>query len=475
MKKNRQNSHLALVIISFIVIFWLWSAFWHNYSAGISSLCETINLCEQKVVHNEINNNQTTPEKEVKKLYKDKNTKSENRISLEKFWKVYKILETKAVEQWKLDDLKHIEDTVIAWLVRSLDDPYSLYMSEKDNKNFKEDLAWNFEWIWAELQMKNELVTVVSPLKDSPAIKAGLRPQDIIFKVDGEDITWWSLTDVVKMIRWPKWEEVVLSIMRAWENGLIEIKIIRDVIHINSVKFELKNWTWEAIWYISINQFWDSTVREYFEALEEAQKADLKWIIIDLRYNWWWYLDWSIVLSSPFLEESSLVTNIKSKNWSEDKLTIKYDTKLKGLPIVILINWWSASASEIVAWALRDHKKAILVWSTSFWKWTVQELISLNWKSSVRVTTAKWFTPNWQNIHKTWITPDVEIPRNYEDISDWEDAQIDKAIEILLNWDFDQFFLEKLSLTWSSILKYNASWTLVTESASWSIIPEKAK
>ncbi len=469
MEQNRQNSHLMFKIITFFIIFWLWLSFWHQYSSEIWSICNWLSLCEQTEAQTILNDQNIDHEKTDKS--EDKNNK--DRIWLDKFWKVYKILESKAVEQWKLDDLKHIEDSVIAWLVRSLDDPYSLYMSEQDNKNFKEDLAWNFQWIWAELQMKNELVTVVSPLVDSPAIKAGLRPQDIILKVDEEDINGWSLSDVVKIIRWPKWEEVVLSIMRKWENGLIDIKIIRDIIHINSVKYELKNGTGEAIAYISVNQFWDSTVREYFEALKKAEEDNITWIILDLRYNGWWYLDWSIVLSSPFLENSSLVTNIKSKNWSENKMTINFESKLKSLPIVVLINWWSASASEIVAWALRDHKRAILLWSKSFWKWTVQELVSLPWKSSVRITTAKWFTPNWQNIHKSWITPDIEIPRNYEDISNWDDAQINKAIETLLQWDFNKYFDLKISLTWSSILKYDSSWAVVTQDGSWSVLNDE--
>lgn len=388
----------------------------------------------------------------------------QDKISINKLWDVYTILKDKAVEQEKLNDYKHIEDSVIGGLVRSLDDPYSLYMSEKENKDFKEDLAWNFEWIWAELQMKDEMVTVVSPLKDSPAMKAWIRPQDIIVKVNNKEITWWALSDVIKVIRWPKWEEVALTILRKWEMWLIDIKIIRDVIHVTSVKYELKNSTWEIkIAYISINQFWDSTIKEYIDSISQAEKDDVKWIVLDLRYNWWWYLDWAVAISSPFLNAWDIVTTMKSKSSQDEKRAVSYNTKIKNLAMVVLINWWSASASEIVAWALRDHKKAILLWSTSFWKWTVQELVPLSWKSSLRVTTAKWYTPKGQNIHKVWINPDVDIGRNYEDLSSWNDQQLNKAIEILKSKSLNEFFDKKESLTWVAVIKYNSSGSIVME------------
>ena len=456
--KNNKKNHLFFRLTSLLIVFSVWLTIWLNYEKYGSIFGYLANDYTKEI---ELKINNITDWVEAKE---DTQENAKEEISLDKLWKVYEILNKKAVEQEKLKNYKHIEDSIIAWLVRSLDDPYSLYMTQKENKNFKEDLAWNFEWIWAELQMKNELVSVVSPLKDSPAIKAGLRPQDIIIKVDDQDITGWSLTDVVKIIRWPKWEKVILSVLRAWASWIIKIEIIRDVIHINSVKYEIKNWTWALpIAYISINQFWDSTVREYFEALNSASSDNVKAIILDLRYNWWGYLEGSVVIASPFLKTWDMITSVKSKNATDNKTAIKYNTKIKDLPMVVLINLWSASASEIVAWALRDHKKAILVWSRSFWKWTVQELVPLSWKSSLRVTTAKWYTPNGQNIHKVWIKPDVDIVRHYEDISTWKDAVIEKAIELLNEWHFERFYDEKTSLTWSSILNYNSSWALVIE------------
>ena len=379
-------------------------------------------------------------------------------LSFDKFWKVHSIIEKKGVDSEKLNNIKNLEDSIISWLVRSLDDPYSLYMTEKENEEFKEDMSWNFEWIWAELSMKNEMVTVVSPLKDSPAINAGLLPQDIIIKVDDKEISWWSLFDVVKVIRWPKWETVSLTVIRKWESDFIEIPIIRDVIKLNSVKYEKKG----SIAYISINQFWDKTTKEFFAALSDAKADNSEWIILDLRFNWWWYLDWSVIVASPFLEIWEQITEIASKQWSEKKRAAHFDANFRDKPLVVIINWWSASASEIVAWALRDHKRAVLVWEKSFWKGTVQELVPLSWKSSLRITTAKWYTPNWINIHKSWITPDVIIPWTYDQMKNWNDIQLDVAIKLLEEGDFDQrYFQEKPSLTWSHVHEYNGSWEII--------------
>lgn len=407
----------------------------------------------------------------------------DNKLSFVKFWKVYSIIEQKWIDWDKLNDKKHLEDAVIAGLVRSLDDPYSLYMTEQENEEFKEDLAGNFEWIGAELSMKDELVTVVSPLKDSPAMNAGIMPQDVIVKVDDKEILGWALTDVIKKIRGPKWEEVKLTISREKEPELKEIKIIRDTIHIESVKYEFR----DNYAIISVNQFGDNTVSEFFDALKKAEKDNPKWVIMDLRYNWWWYLDASVVLASPFLDKWDIVTTMKSKDADQDpkdlqkdaykdiktalmkrlsediKYAINIESSLKGKPMVVLINLWSASASEIVAGALRDNERAILLGTKSFWKWTVQELVNLSWKSSLRITTAKWYTPNGINIHKVGITPDIIVPRTYDELIAKKDPQLDMAIKVLSEWDFDKFFKEKLSLTGSAVIEYNWNWTVVSK------------
>jgi len=434
-----------LVLILFFI--W-WGLVTLKHQSFLSYACSTDIVCDKYVLWQSIYAQET-----------NEDLKNTDKISFNKFFQVYEIIKKKWVESEKMNNTKELEDNIIAGLVRTLDDPYSMYMTEKQNKNFKDDMAWNFQWIWAELQMKDEMVIVTSPLKNSPAINAWLLPQDIIIKVDDEDILWWTLREVVKKIRWPKWEEVILTVVRKTANKPVEIKITRDVIHLTSVEYELKDWN---IWYIEVNQFWDSTNQEFFDAIDNLKKNPLKWLILDLRFNWWWYLDWAVILSSPFIEGWKTVTVIKSKKWESVKKVIPFISKInQEIPMIVLINWGSASASEIVAWALRDANRAILLWETSFWKWSVQEIVPLTGDSSLRITTAKWYTPKGQNIHKVWIEPDVKIARTYDDMAEDKDPQLDKAMEMIKEWDFQKFFDEKLSLTWSSVMEFSSTWSLI--------------
>ena len=281
----------------YLTVFSTWIFYWIANQDSVKIACYEYSLCKSAFLDN----------------YLSDAGAWDLKISMDKFWRVYELLEEKAVEQEKLKDIKHIEDSVIWWLVRSLDDPYSLYMTEKKNEEFKEDLAWNFEWIWAELSMKDELVTVVTPLKDSPAIKAWIQPQDIIIEVDWKTIEGWSLFDVVKIIRGPKWEKVTLWIVRDWESWMIDIDIYRDVIHIDSVNFEMID---DKYANISINQFWDTTITEFYNSVEKAVEQSPEGLVLDLRFNWGWYLESSIIIASPFLEAWDLVTKIDSINWS---------------------------------------------------------------------------------------------------------------------------------------------------------------
>jgi len=426
-------------IISLLAIFFIWwNIFAIKNTDEIENLCENLHFCE--------------------------NNLDENKISTKKLEKIFKIIKEKWYETDNLNNPKKVEDNLLIWLVKTLDDPFSMFMPAKESEDFHEDMAWNFEWIWAELQMVDWAIIITSPLKWSPAIKAWLMPQDIILKVNWEDILWQDLSNVVKKIRWPKWTKVVLNVYRKSEWKTLDIEIVRGTIHINSVKYELKKSPkWQNVWYISINQFWDKTIKEFYQWLEDAQKDNVKYVVLDLRFNWWWYLDWAVWIASPFLEKWSIVTTIKSKAWNKELKTIPLWWNFPNIPMAVLINWWSASASEIVSWALRDNKRAILVWEKSFWKWSVQELVPFSDWSNLRITTAKWYTPNDQNIHRIWITPDVKIKRTFEDMVAKKDPQLNKAIEILEEWNLERFFSEKKSLTWSTILSFNSSWVLITD------------
>lgn len=442
---------LSKVSISllFVIFFIWWNLFAIKNFSSVEKFCENNFVCEKFFLEDKENF------QENEKIWE---------INLKKINKVFNLIKRKWYETDNLDDPKKVEDNLLVWLVKTLDDPFSSYMPAKQTKDFKEDMAWNFEWIWAELQVKDGAIMITSPLKWSPAIKAWLMPKDIILKVNWEDILWQDLSTVVSKIRWPKWEKVVLNVYRKSELKTLDIPIIRDRIHINSVKYELKKSPkWENVWYISINQFWDKTIQEFYEWLQNAQEDNVKELVLDLRFNWWWYLEWAVWIASPFLDKWSIITTIKSKAWNKELKSSPLSWQFPNLPMAILINWWSASASEIVSWALRDHKRAILVWEKSFWKWSVQELVPFSDGSNLRITTAKWYTPNDQNIHQIWINPDVEIKRTFEDMMAKKDPQLDKAIEILEKWNLNQFFNKKTSLTWATVLSFNSSWVLITD------------
>ncbi|MCD5383125.1 S41 family peptidase [Candidatus Gracilibacteria bacterium] len=429
-----------------------------NFSS-LENLCKTHYLCFNYFLEDK----NFLPENEDKKEIEEK-----QKINLEKINKILNIIEKKGYESEKLNDNKKLEDNILKGVVATLGDPFSSYMPAKQTEDFKEEMAGNFEGIGAELQTKDGMIIITSPLKGSPAIKAGLMPKDIILKVDGEDILGQNLSDVVKKIRGPKGTEVVLTVFRKNEEEKfgkeIDIKIIRDTIHINSVKYELKKSPkGENVGYISINQFGDKTIEEFYTGLQQAEKDDVKYLILDLRFNGGGYLDGAVWIASPFLEKGALITTIKSKEGNKELRSIPFGKGFPNLPMAVLINGGSASASEIVSGALRDHEKAILVGEKSFGKGSVQTLVPFDDGSNLKLTIAKWFTPNDQDIHQVGINPDVKIGKTFDDMVAKKDPQLDKAIEILENGNLKQFFEEKKFLTGSAVMKFNSSGILVTD------------
>jgi carboxyl-terminal processing protease len=223
-----------------------------------------------------------------------------------------------------------------------------------------------------------------------------------------------NIVEAVEKIKWPAWTKVKLKILRPWEKEILEKEVVRNKIKIPTVETKTFSWAYENIGYISLNMFWEESSKEFKNALEKMKNKD--WIIIDLRDNWGWYLNWAVEIISNFIENWKKVVEVKWKTifdnsvynsaWLDDKYKWK---------IVILINWNSASASEITAWALRDYNKAILVWEKSYWKWSVQTTKLFSDWSELKYTIAKWFTPKWKNIDWIWIEPDIEVKFEKQD------------------------------------------------------------
>jgi carboxyl-terminal processing protease len=366
----------------------------------------------------------------------------DDELDLTKFWEVYNIIKKHNYDVDWINKDKLI-DGAIKWMVDGLWDKFSSYMTPDETKKFNDVLSWDFEWIWAVVE-KNELwVLVERIIKWSPAKKSWLRSKDIIIKANDEKLEWLGLYEAVAKIKWPAWSKVVLDVLRSWEKEILKIEIIRQKIKIPSV--DSKDIENSNIWYISINMFWQDTAIEFMRALSKFDKKD--WIIVDLRDNWWWYLQSAVSILSNFVEkdETLVVTKYKDlfSNISYPSINDWYIYKWK---IVILINENSASASEITAWALKDYKKAILVWKKSYWKWSVQKPFDLDDWSMLKLTIAKWFTPEDINIDKEWINPDVEISFKEEDYKNEYDRQFEEAkkvLEIFINNKAYKLSIEK--------------------------------
>lgn len=347
-------------------------------------------------------------------------------VNMTLFWDAWNILSSNYVDPHALVTEEMIFGA-IKGMVASVDDPYTNFMTPKENREFQESMEGHLEGIGAELTLRNGMLTVISPLKNSPAQRAGLQPEDIIYEVDGNSTEDMTLEQAVMNIRGKKGTVVVLTVLRKNYSEPITIRIVRDVINVNSIDWEMKG----DIAVIEINQFGDSTKQEFSKAISEILSRRPTGVVLDLRYNGGGYLDGAIDISSEFLEKEKVVT-IKRRNPEDDEVIyVNGQARLANIPLVILINKGSASAAEIVAGAVQDHNRGTVIGESSFGKGTVQTVENLIGGSSLRVTIAKWFTPNDQNINESGITPDIIVERTSEDFESGEDPQLEKAIEYL--------------------------------------------
>ncbi len=322
-------------------------------------------------------------------------------------------------------------------MVEAVGDPYSVFMTPVENEDFRESLNGKLEGIGAELTLRDGQIIVVAPLKGSPAQKAGLMPEDVIISVDGNELKNPTLQDTVKLIRGPKGSQVKLGVLREGEQKVLEFTITRDNITVPSTEFEVKETASGSIGYISVNQFAENTNQEVQKALESVEEEpDLVGLIIDLRFNGGGYLERAVDLASMFLKQGKVVT--VARRGTEPESHYVYGRPIDtDTPLVVLINEGSASASEILAGALQDHKRATIIGKTSFGKGTVQEIFELPGGSSLRVTVAKWLTPNGIDLGKAGVVPDVVVERTLEDFDANEDPQLDAAIEWLVTGKYN--------------------------------------
>lgn len=349
-------------------------------------------------------------------------------IDFSLFWKVWGILKDKYVDKSKLD-AHELFYGAIDGMLAATGDPYTTFFSPKENQEFNEDISGTFEGIGAEMGMKDDIITIIAPLDGMPAEKAGLLPGDKIVKIDGVVSSGYSLDEAVKHIRGPKGTSVTLTIFRVGEEETRDIVVQRGVILVKSVRFEMKD---NGVAYIRVSRFGDDTEAGFKDAVKQTLAKKASGLVIDLRSNPGGFLETAVSMASMMLPSGKVVVMEENGKGERTELKARGGDVLSGLPTVVLINEGSASASEILAGALRDNRDNVrLVGKKSFGKGSVQELISVSADTAVKITVARWLTPSGKQIHNVGITPDDEVGISADDRTNKRDPQLDKASEVI--------------------------------------------
>lgn len=366
---------------------------------------------------------------EVQKLEGKLSDKSPQEVDFKLFWDVWSLAEEKFINK-PLDYQKMLYGA-ISGALQALDDPYTDFLTPEDTENLSLELDGSFEGIGAEISIRDQLLTIITPIDGSPAENAGLLPGDIIYKIDDTETLNLSLNEAVNLIRGPKKSRVTLSIIREGFDQPKDYVITRDEIDIKSAKAEIIENQGQKIGYLEITSFSEDTAAEFKSAVTEILKNEPQGIILDLRNNPGGILQASIDIAGEFIPKGEIGAIEKFSDGRTNEFRTETDPRLNNLPLVIVVNEGSASASEILAGALRAHLKAILIGQKTFGKGSVQELISLKDGSSVRISVAKWLTPANEDINEQGLQPDLEVELSEEDRDQDQDPQLDEAIKII--------------------------------------------
>ncbi len=359
----------------------------------------------------------------------NKNIGQPDGVDFSLFWDAWVKIQNKYVGSGELN----YQDMVygaIAGMVKSLKDPYTVFLPPEESKIFLEDISGSFSGVGMEIGIRKGQLTVISPLENTPAQEAGIRAGDKILEVDGKPTSEITIEEAVSMIRGEKGTQVSLMIYRTdWEKPR-EIKIERNIIKVPSLKWELIDGG--DIAYIKLYHFSQEADYEFSQASREIINSSAKRIILDLRNNPGGFLDVAQNIAGWFLERGDIVVIEDFGGAEENKEhNAAGNSELLKYPVVILINQGSASGSEILAGALRDNRDIKLIGETSFGKGSVQELEKLQGGASLKITIAKWLTPKGELIADVGLKPDIEIKMTEEDYENNNDPQMDKAIEII--------------------------------------------
>ena len=347
-------------------------------------------------------------------------------LDLSLFWETWDMIKDKYVNFEEVDR-NNLVLGAIRGLVESLNDPHSYFLSPQEAKGFNQDLEGSFNGIGAEIGSRDGFLIIISPLAGMPAEAAGLLPGDKIIKINQDLTAKMSLSEAVSLIRGSKGTKVTLTILR--ETGPWEVNIIRSRIDVPSVSWEMKP---ERIVYINLDNFNEDVQKEFIVALGQIMPFGPKAIILDLRNNPGRFLERAIDIVSWFVNRGEVVL-IEEKRDEIIEHTARGSADLRNIPLVVLVNQGSASASEIVAGALRDIRGIKLEGERTFGKGSVQSLENLNYGAQLRISIARWLTPQGHSIQDQGLEPDLKVEMTLEDATFGRDPQLDAALQILQN------------------------------------------
>ena len=321
-------------------------------------------------------------------------------------------------------DAEILSQGAVRGMLEALDDPYASYLTAQQYAMDSQDFKGFFEGIGAEVSMRDGRIMIVAPIPDTPAERAGIRPGDVILEINGESTEGISLLEAVSKIRGAKGESVDLLILHRTSVEPVRVTIVRDVIQVSSVK--LKVFVGQ-IAHLRITSFTGTTEQELIEALEKIERFESRGVILDLRNNPGGLLDSVVRVTSHFIDDGLVLYEVDGrgnrKNWQ-----VNSDGKAKEIPLVTLVNEFTASGSEVLAGALIDHERSTVIGATTFGKGSVNTIRRLSDGSGLYFTVARWYTPDGTLIEGEGVEPHIVVKQSEDDL---EDLQLDKAIEIL--------------------------------------------
>lgn len=356
-------------------------------------------------------------------LVKGDRTRSGSDADFGIFWEAWDLVKENYI-LGPLDEEKMVYGAV-AGMVESLGDPYSTFLTPEENDKLENEMKGLFGGIGAEVGYRAGKIIIIAPLKDSPAERAGLMASDRIAEVNGQSTEGLNVDEVVAMIRGEEGTSVRLGIIRGGE--MLNFDITRETIMDKTVRWEMKD---GQIAYVEITQFKQDTAKELDAQIGEILMQDPKGIVLDLRNNPGGYLDVVVEVAGKFIDEGKTIV-IEQSGESDRAYKASGGRRFENMPMAVLVNEGSASAAEILAGALQDYKLATLVGKKTFGKGLVQGISELEDGSALKITVAKWLTPNGMNINENGIAPDVEADYSMDDYNAGRDPQFDKAVEIL--------------------------------------------